>query len=75
MTPKEVAECFAVDPKTVTRWAREGVIRSTMTPGKHRRFRESDVRRLMEFEGPPEAAAIESEERRGAGGQAGDARA
>ncbi|WP_433188720.1 BldC family transcriptional regulator [Actinoallomurus sp. CA-150999] len=48
MTSAEVAEAFRVDPKTVTRWAAAGRIRSVRTPGGHRRFRESAVRALLE---------------------------
>lgn len=48
LSPGEVADIFHVDPKTVTRWAAAGKIRSIKTPGGHRRFRESDVRALME---------------------------
>lgn len=43
LTPGEVADIFRVDPKTVTRWAKAGKIRSTKTPGGHKRFRESVV--------------------------------
>ena len=43
LTPKEVARRFAVDPKTVTRWARQGKLPSIKTPGGHRRYRESVV--------------------------------
>ncbi len=50
LTPGEVAVLFRVDPKTVTRWAGSGRIRSIRTPGGHRRFRESDVRALLEGE-------------------------
>ena len=48
MTPGEVAALFRVDPKTVTRWASAGRISSIRTPGGHRRFRESEVRALLE---------------------------
>lgn len=51
LTPGEVASLFRVDPKTVTRWAAAGRIGSIRTPGGHRRFRESEVRALMEGEG------------------------
>jgi excisionase family DNA binding protein len=44
LTASEVADIFRVDRKTVTRWAADGLIKSTRTPGGHRRFRESDVR-------------------------------
>ncbi|GAA2492386.1 BldC family transcriptional regulator [Winogradskya humida] len=56
LTPGEVAALFRVDPKTVTRWAAAGRIGSIRTPGGHRRFRESEVRALLEGEG---AAVVE----------------
>lgn len=48
LTPGEVAALFRVDPKTVTRWAAAGRISSIRTPGGHRRFREAEVRALLE---------------------------
>jgi excisionase family DNA binding protein len=48
LTPGEVAALFRVDPKTVTRWAAAGRIGSIRTPGGHRRFRESEVRALLQ---------------------------
>ena len=48
LTPGEVATLFRVDPKTVTRWAASGRISSIRTPGGHRRFRETEVRELLE---------------------------
>lgn len=47
LTPAEVAELFHVDPKTVTRWANAGKLRSFKTPGGHRRFYEADIRALL----------------------------
>jgi excisionase family DNA binding protein len=47
LTPTEVARLFRVDPKTVTRWATAGKIRSIRTPGGHRRFYRSDVDTLL----------------------------
>ena len=47
LTPGEVALLFRVDPKTVTRWATTGRVGSIRTPGGHRRFRESEVKRLL----------------------------
>lgn len=47
LTPGEVATIFRVDPKTVTRWAASGRITSIRTPGGHRRFRQSEVVRLL----------------------------
>jgi excisionase family DNA binding protein len=48
LTPGEVARMFRVDAKTVTRWAAAGRIGAVKTPGGHRRFRESEVRALLE---------------------------
>jgi excisionase family DNA binding protein len=48
MTPHEVADAFRVDPKTVTRWARQGNIRFIRTPGGHRRYVAADVRLHLE---------------------------
>ena len=43
LTPAEVAKLFNVDPKTVTRWARQGKLDSIRTPGGHRRYRKRQV--------------------------------
>lgn len=43
LTPKEVADRFRVDPKTVTRWANAGLIPFIRTLGGHRRFRKSVI--------------------------------
>ena len=48
LTPAEVAAMFRVNPKTVTRWARAGKISAIRTLGGHRRFRESEIRALLE---------------------------
>jgi excisionase family DNA binding protein len=48
LTPAEVAAMFRVDPKTVTRWAKAGKLTSIRTLGGHRRYRESEVRALLE---------------------------
>ncbi len=47
LTPAEVAAMFRVDPKTVTRWAKAGKLSSIRTLGGHRRYRETEVRRLL----------------------------
>jgi excisionase family DNA binding protein len=47
LTPGEVATIFKVKPPTVTRWANEGRLPSVRTPGGHRRYRESDVNKLL----------------------------
>ncbi len=48
LTPSEVAAMFRVDPKTVTRWAQAGKVSAIRTLGGHRRYREEEVRRLLE---------------------------
>ncbi|MCC7078643.1 MAG: helix-turn-helix domain-containing protein [Acidimicrobiia bacterium] len=48
MTVSEVADLFGVSGKTVSRWAREGRISSVRTLGGHRRFRENDIRELLD---------------------------
>ena len=48
LTPAEVAALFRVDPKTVTRWAKAGKLSSIRTLGGHRRYWETEVRRLLE---------------------------
>ena len=48
LTPAEVAAWFRVDPKTVTRWAQAGKLTAIRTLGGHRRYRESEVSRLLE---------------------------
>jgi excisionase family DNA binding protein len=47
LTPAEVATLFRVDPKTVTRWANDGLLSFIRTPGGHRRYYEAEVRALM----------------------------
>ncbi len=50
LTPKEVAQRFHVNPKTVTRWALAGKLTPIRTLGGHRRYRESEVlERLREY--------------------------
>lgn len=43
LTPREVAALFRVDPKSVSRWHRQGRISAITTPGGHRRFRRAEV--------------------------------
>lgn len=59
LTPGEVASLFRVDPKTVTRWAGTGRIGSIRTPGGHHRFRESEVRALLEGDAQAHAEPVE----------------
>ena len=48
LTPAEVAALFRVDPKTVTRWAKAGKLSSIRTLGGHRRYREAEIRQLID---------------------------
>ena len=48
---------FGVHPTTVTRWAKTGKIPFILTPGGHRKFRESDVRAWLKIQLPPKPAS------------------
>lgn len=48
LRPEEVAELFGVDARTIARWADEGKLCSVRTLGGHRRFRKSEVERLLD---------------------------
>ncbi|WP_395109839.1 BldC family transcriptional regulator [Actinomadura sp. SCN-SB] len=50
LTPAEVANIFRVDPKTVRRWAQAGKLTCIRTLGGHRRYREAEVRALLNGE-------------------------
>ena len=60
LTPGEVAALFRVDPKTVTRWAKAGKLTSIRTLGGHRRYRESEVRQLLQGTIPQQAPRLEN---------------
>ncbi len=48
LKPKEVAPLFGVDVKTIRRWAIAGILPSfRVGKGTHRRYRESEVRKLL----------------------------
>jgi len=50
LTPLEIAQAFAVDSKTVTRWAKAGKFPPgtvVMTLGGHRRFKGAVIRQLL----------------------------
>ena len=55
LTPAEVAALFRVDPKTVTRWAQQGKLRSIRTLGGHRRYSEAEVQAFLDR--PPATSA------------------
>jgi len=56
LTPSEVAAMFRVNPKTVTRWARSGKISAIRTLGGHRRFRKSEITRILAEGGQADGA-------------------
>ncbi|WP_354670946.1 helix-turn-helix domain-containing protein [Actinomadura sp. DC4] len=47
LTPREVAALFGVRTSTLARWAREGRLGATATPGGHRRYDPDHVRALL----------------------------
>lgn len=47
LTTGEVAALLRVDAKTVGRWVLDGKITSIRTPGGQHRFRQSDVRAIL----------------------------
>lgn len=47
LSPGEAARLLGVNPKTLSRWASDGKIRSTRTLGGHRRFRESVILAIL----------------------------
>ena len=48
LTPSEVAHIFRVDPKTVTRWAKDGKLPYILTIGGHRRYLKAEVMKQLE---------------------------
>ena len=43
LTPSQVARVLHVSPKTVSRWADQGLLSCVVTLGGHRRFRRQDI--------------------------------
>jgi excisionase family DNA binding protein len=56
LTPHQVAALFAVNPKTITRWAKAGKIAHVRTLGGHRRYRRKEVVDLLRQGESPRAA-------------------
>ncbi len=48
LTPKQVQEKFGYHPKTLSRWADEGKIQCTKSPGGHRRYLLASLEELTE---------------------------
>jgi hypothetical protein len=53
LTPAEVGMLFRVDPRTVLRWHKAGVLGSVRTLGGQRRYREGEVAALLAADGVP----------------------
>jgi len=49
ITPLEAGRLLCVDPKTVSRWANAGKIRSIRTGGGHRRFARSEIMAMIDL--------------------------
>ena len=47
LTPAEAARKLGVTPNTVTRWSRAGKISAIQTMGGHRRFRRTEIERVL----------------------------
>ncbi|GAA0988601.1 hypothetical protein GCM10009551_043900 [Nocardiopsis tropica] len=47
LTPGEVARLFRVDPKTVTRWEKNGRLASVKTLGGHRRYPRAQITHVL----------------------------
>lgn len=54
LTSGEVAARFRVGPSTVRRWADTGLIPSLRTPSGQRRYRASDIERVIAADSAPE---------------------
>ena len=46
LRPRQAARLLGVEPRTVSNWARHGLLQAHRTSGGHHRFRLSDVKRL-----------------------------
>lgn len=49
LRPSQVAPLFGVDPKTVTRWIKEGRMTSVKTLGGHHRLHPQEVELLLKL--------------------------
>jgi excisionase family DNA binding protein len=47
LTTSEVAAMFRVDPKTVTRWNKQGRLEAVRTLGGHRRYHKADIEKIL----------------------------
>lgn len=48
LTTREAATEFRVHPTTIRRWVAGGLLKAVPTPGRHGRYRESDIKAAMQ---------------------------
>jgi excisionase family DNA binding protein len=48
LRPRQAARLLGVEPRTVSNWARLGLLEARRTAGGHHRFRLSEVQRLAQ---------------------------
>lgn len=49
LLPREAAAMLRIDPKTLSRWARDGkAVGEVKLPSGQRRYREADIRAILE---------------------------
>ncbi len=48
MTLSKAAECVGVFPNTLRKWEKAGLIKAIRTPGGHRRYLPSEIRRVSQ---------------------------
>ena len=51
LTPNQAAEILMVSPASVRLWAAKGHLKALSTPGGHRRFRMSDIKKFAQLQG------------------------
>lgn len=59
----QAAQALRISTTTARRWADDGRLGATRTPGGHRRFATSEIRRLLAERGRPEVAPAEPPQR------------
>jgi putative resolvase len=47
LTSHQVAKLLNVWPETLRRWEKEGKLKALRTPGGHRRYKESQIKKLL----------------------------
>jgi excisionase family DNA binding protein len=60
LTTREAATEFRVHPTTIRRWVAGGLLKAVPTPGRHGRYRESDIKAAMQTDADQPAPTQES---------------